>query len=333
MDIQLTSWQKKQCALLYTLSSDGFLQHLNAKVEAMLATATNAAELATRQGRDEVLRDARWGERDTVANWKIHGWPFLLAFRDAMAQTIAARSDQVYATPDFNYLARGFAEYSLNWSTPDEERDILAALDEVGGIISTLDGMIATDGEARAWDDAVLTRYWHLFADNLKKLPRFRVRSDVSVASFKAPPLTGVYIDCDDPYATPQFAFAGHPSGYPRHATTFSYLGHRALRHVGRLDLWRDPVRMLAFATSGGVARDFADALESADKRGDIMAIDAVRAKAFWSRKCTWTYVEILADEFEETADCVDDMPDPIPELHVGFLRRLWELTYPPTGK
>ncbi|MFS2133152.1 hypothetical protein ACCD04_24935, partial [Telluria sp. Tellsp131] len=66
----LSAWDKVQAAMLYHYASLDYLKGLHRMVsELMDGEIDPLINLARAQGRDAVLRDARWGDRNTVQNW------------------------------------------------------------------------------------------------------------------------------------------------------------------------------------------------------------------------------------------------------------------------
>src|SRR5438874_229187 len=91
----LTSWHKAQAAMLYHYSSLDYLKGLHRLVSSLMDGVIDPLiELAKTQGRDAVLANARWGNRDTVQNWANNAWPFLSDFRQSLTEDIALRTTE-----------------------------------------------------------------------------------------------------------------------------------------------------------------------------------------------------------------------------------------------
>ena len=68
----LSTWQKKQAAMLYRFASLDYLKGLQVMVNKLInGTVDPTLDLAKAQQRDQFLVDARWGTRDTSENQSV----------------------------------------------------------------------------------------------------------------------------------------------------------------------------------------------------------------------------------------------------------------------
>ena len=303
----LSAWRKAQAAMLYHYASLDYLKGLHQMVsELMDGEIDPLINLARAQGRDAVLRDARWGDRNTVQNWSNSAWPFLSDFRQSLTRDIALRTMEHYEITGANECLRGLNEFSMNWATPDEEEKIQAVLQEISRYARNIDYTLS-NRPSSPWDDYGFAYNYPEFSAQFPRIPKFRVRTDVTAESFKIPPRTGVYVSSDDPNAALQFAWTGGRAHKLRPASTFNEIGLDALQQVGRKDLWFDQGKMLAFIQSQKYAHLLAREVVIDGRPDPYLAPSAVARFAFTDIPSNWYFVEIINDEFEDIAVVSED--------------------------
>lgn len=309
----LSPWQAKQAAMLYHFASLDYLRGLHRMVsDAMNGFIEPLLTTAKDQGRDSVLIDPRWGTRNTVANWSNNAWPFLKEFQASLAKDIAARAFERYATSGANDCLRAIAEFSTQWATVEEEK----TFEDIVRVISTYANKIdktLDDYHNSRWTDSGFGHAYSNFASEHPRIPRFRLRTDVTGESGKTPIRTGVYVSQDDPNAALQFAWTGNGGGKLRPSKTFNEIGLAALQAVGRDYLWFDDEKMFQFATTSQWAAIFAPTVYTLGEEHRDFSAMAIANEAFVDRPCKWYFVEIVEGEFQ---DIVHDARDAMaPEL------------------
>lgn len=303
----LSAWRKAQAAMLYHYASLDYLKGLHQMVsELMDGEIDPLINLAKAQGRDAVLTDARWGDRNTVQNWVRSAWPFLSDFRQSLTRDIALRTTEHYEVTGANECLRGLNEFSMNWATPDEEKKIQEILQGISRYARNIDYTMSNWPNS-PWDDYVFAYNYPEFSAQFPRIPQFRVRTDVMAESSKVPPRTGVYVSSDDPNAALQFAWTGGCGHKLRPASTFNEIGLNALQQVGRKDLWFDQAKMLAFVQSQKYAPLLAHEVVIDGKPNPYLAPSAVARSAFTDIPSSWYFVEIINDEFEDIAIVGED--------------------------
>lgn len=298
--IILDDWQKKQAAILYEFSSLGYLRGLHRLVSDLIDGVVDPLlALAKDQGRDAFLKDPRWGNRNTTENWSNNAWPFLKDFQRSVIKDIADRSFEIYRITDANNCFRGISEYSMQWATIDEEQrfnDLVRVIsDYARNIDQTLD-----DYHHSLWSDYGFAHAYKELGAKHPKIPKFRVRTDITAESGKTPCRTGVYVAQDDPLASLQFAWTGKGGGKLRPAKTFSDIGLAALQKVGREALWLDDQKMFEFAMQSPNVALFKPTIYLLGKEHRDFAAGAVADEAFVNQTCKWYFVEIINGEFED---------------------------------
>ncbi|MES2743160.1 MAG: hypothetical protein V4754_19725 [Pseudomonadota bacterium] len=300
---EMTQWQKKQAAMLYHFASMGYLKGLQQRVNDLIAFVEPTLDLAKAQNRDARLVSAQWGTRNTSQNWSNNAWPFLADFQKGIAQSIAERAFEVYDTSGVNNCARGISEYSMEWTTHEEEDKFKAMFEELSLYALDMDSTLYRSGPDGRWTDFTFALTWaeckHLFP----KLPKLQIRADVEGESGRVPVRTGVYVSQNDPHAALQFAWTGDKYGRLLNAKTFNKIGLDALKFVGRRELWFNDQRMYAFATSPKYLKLFKDDVTWNDLPSFDLAPSAVGREAFEARPCKWYYVEMVNGEFEDIDD------------------------------
>jgi hypothetical protein len=297
--IELTSWQKKQAAMLYYFSSEEYLRTLHHMVRDLVnGVVEPVLDMARAQGRDRVVANAVWGARDTSDNWANNGWPILKDLQISLARTLARRVSNHFRISAVNECLRGIQEYSLAWMTPGEEEMFSMALRTISEFASGWDTTV-TD-YANNWDDYGFAYEYPAFASRNDRIPKFKVRPDIQAITGDIPARTGVYFSPDDPNISLQFAWAEHGGLKLRSANTFNQLGLAALAAVGRDALWLDEEKMLAFVLSNPLAQPMRDEVIICGELAPALAPSAVGRAAFTTKSCSWMLVEPIPGEFDE---------------------------------
>ncbi|WP_426172914.1 hypothetical protein [Massilia sp. TWR1-2-2] len=303
-ELKLTAWQRKQAAMLYHFASLDYLKGLHRMVsDLMNGFIDPLLSAAKQQGRDSVLVDPRWGTRNTVANWSNNAWPFLKDFQASLVKDMAGRALERYAKSGTNDCFRAIAEYSTQWATVEEEDAFERIVREISDYAIMLDQTLDDYHDSR-WSDFGFHHIYAKFVLEHPKLPRFRIRTDVTGQSGKTPGRTGVYVSQDDPNASLQFAWMGNGGGKLRPSKTFSDIGIEALKKIGRDNLWIDEEKMFEFATKSQWVKLFEPTVYMLGKEHRDFAALAIADEAFVDRPCNWYFVEIMEGEFD------DAMPD-----------------------
>ncbi len=90
---ELDSWQRRQAAMLYHFSSLEYLKGLHKAISHLIDGIVDPVlNLASEQGRDGVLVDKRWGNRNTSDNWANNAWPLLKDLQAGLAKDIGLRA-------------------------------------------------------------------------------------------------------------------------------------------------------------------------------------------------------------------------------------------------
>jgi hypothetical protein len=297
-EFRMNKWQKRQAALLYHLTSLGYLKGLKKLLDDFVNGVDVTLEAAIQEGRDEFIVSERWGVRDTVANFSTYGFPALRDFQKSVNRQIAEAAHECYHSTGYNQCGRLLGELSLGWSTAEEERRFEAGMKVVGHHASWIDGAME-----HRWNEAVAAIAWDEFGQALSPLPRFRVRTDVVGESGKLPPRTGVYVPQDDPYGTLQFAWTGNTDGRLFNCMTFNELGQQALAAVGRDALWADDKRLVPIVNQPKYLAAFRklDWFKDADFLSNpVNAKRFIAGEGFTERPCKWYLVEKVDDELDE---------------------------------
>lgn len=309
--VALSSWQKKQAALLYHFSSFEYLKGLYERVHQLQDYADAILDKSRSEGRDRFLRDVRWGDRDTSENWANHGWSFLADFGLSVARDMANRQSQIYSITGANQCARGMAEFSMQWTTPTEQRKFDSLLESVVHYAGYIDKTMDRSHRAGRWNDFRLAMAWTEHSSLFTNLSVFKVREDVVSETGKVPPRTGVYISADHPEGSLQFAWSGDAYGKLRECAIFNNLGKKALTAVGRSKLWLDGNAMLEFVEKNLDSPELLGDSYFAESHTSVLAPSLVGRNAFTSAPSRWFYVELVEGEFEP----VDTEPDQPPAL------------------
>jgi hypothetical protein len=305
--VRLSQWQIKQAAVLYHFASLDYLKGLHRMVSSLIDGVVDPLlALAKEQGRDTLLKDPRWGLRNTNENWSNNAWPFLKDLQRSLAKDIADRAFETYRITDTNNCFRGIEEYSMAWATADEElkfTDLVRIISDYALYIDqTLD-----DYHTSLWSDYGFANIYKEFSSKHPQIPKFIVRTDVSAESGKPLSRTGVYVAQDDPLASLQFGWTGNGGGRLRPAKTFSAIGLDALQKIGRDDLWLDDEKMFRFAMESPHRAAFEPTIYMLGKEHRNYAAGAVADEAFVDRPCMWYFVEIVNGEFQNFEGSTDE--------------------------
>jgi len=317
-NFRLTAWQKKQAALLYLFSSTTYLEGLKGRVRDLRLFAEGILDTSHKEGRDSKLRSRQWGNRNTGENWENNAWPFLADFQRSISEDIANRASNIYNKTSTHQCARGMAEYSMQWSTPDEERQFDSMFSELSRYSRYIDQTLDRTTRATRWTDFGLTLAWQRHSTEFPTLPKMLPRVDLVAESGQLPPKTGIYVALDDPHATLQFAWTGSVSGGLLDATTFNTTGKSALSAVGRARLWLDGDAMLRFVLNNLSNPDLTNDSFFEESRTPDLAPSLVARNAFTSHPSRWCYVELVKDEFEPVDFEADDTPQQARRFDAG---------------
>lgn len=313
--ISLTPWQKKQAAILYHVTSLDYLIGLKQRLNSIIAFIDPTLDLAVAEGRDRFLISQRWGERDMSQNWANNARPFLADFQLRTAKNIANRAFEIYETTGAYQCGRGMSEYSMQWSTPDEQEKFDTMFAELSDYAGRIDETTYKCVPGSRWHDYAFARTWHDLKEHFTRLPKFRVRMDVEAETGKVPVRTGVYLPQGDPNGSLQFAWTGGEGGVLQECATFNELGLAALRAVGRRDLWRDGDKMLSFLRASRSNSSLLDDPFYEDAHNAEVAGAFIALHSFTSHPCKWLYVELVNGEFED----IDE--NPMPATHDTRIR------------
>lgn len=310
--ITLSSWQKKQAALLYHFASFDYLKGLHERVHQLQDYVDATLNKSQSEGRDRFLRDARWGNRDTSENWGNHAWSFLADFGLSVAKDMAARPSQIYSITGANQCARGMAEFSLQWMTSTEEKKFDSLLESVVRYARYIDTTMDKAHRAGRWNDFRLAMAWVDHSHLFNSLPVFKIREDINSETGEIPPKTGVYISTQHPEGSLQFAWNGNEYGKLKECAIFNGIGSRALNAVGRAKLWLDGNAMLEFVQKNLDAPELLEDSYFSKSHTPVLAPSLVGRNAFTSAPSKWCYVELVMGESEP----VDAEPEKMTNLN-----------------
>lgn len=296
----LTTWQKKQAALLYFFASDEYLQGLHEQVRGLQRFVDGLLDKSRDEGRDRFLKSEQWGDRDTSENWSNHAWSFLTDFGISVAKHIADRASEIYHVTGAYQCGRGMAEFSMQWTLPAEEEQFNAMFASITKYARYIDDTMEKGQIDGRWDDFGFALAWQEHALDFPHLPKFRIREDISCKTGDIPPKTGVYISSDYPDGALQFAWNGNEYGELLECSIFNDLGQKALATVGRSKLWVDEEAMLDFVQKNANAPELKEDPFYAESFTPDLAPSLVASNAFTSASSKWFYVERLEGEFEE---------------------------------
>lgn len=296
----LTIWQKKQAALLYFFASDEYLKGLHNRVRDLQKFVDELLDKSREEGRDRFVKDSHWGERDTSENWSNHAWSFLADFGLSVARHIADRASEIYHVTGAYQCGRGMAEFSMHWALPAEEERFDSMFASITRYASYIDDTMEKRQIDSRWNDFDFALAWKEHEASFPRLPKFRIREDISCETGDIPPKTGVYISSSYPDGALQFAWNGNEYGELLECSILNDLGRRALASVGRSKLWLDGNAMLEFVRANADDPQLKeDPFYREDFRPDL-APSLVARNAFTSASSKWFYVERLEGEFEK---------------------------------
>ena len=288
--------------MLYHYASLDYLKGLHYLVGQLLDGVVDPLlNLAKQQRRDSALFNSRWGSRDTSGNWSNNAWPILKDLQKSLSKNIAIRSFDRYGITGVSECLRGVDQFSMQWATELEEQQYQEFTQLISGYARRIDDTLEDRDNSR-WDDYGFAYDFGSFIAECPRIPEFRIREDIVGETGKVPPRTGVYVSQDDSNAALQFAWAGSSGCRLRNSTTFNKVGLAALAMAGRRDLWLDQDKMFRFATTSLYASLFHTDLVFGNEVFKDLAPSAVARKAFIDRPCKWQFVEIISDDFEDSA-------------------------------
>ena len=305
--VELSLWRKKQVALLYYFASTKYLEGLHLMISNFEKHVSSLIHKAGVEGRDQFLVDKKWARRNTSDNWSNCAWPFLADFQVRTAEEIADRAANKFYVTGSNECQRGMSEYSLQWTSPSEERALDAMMHAISMYALEIDSTMDRSQDCGRWDDFCFACAWKEHAEKFRRLPKLRLRNDIVGEHGRLPPITGVYVPLEDEYGAPQFAWTGTEEGALLECSTFNQIGLGALAMVGRRDLWFNEQRMYAFATSPKYRALFAEEVFLNGFPNPALAPSAVSREAFMSQPRQWAFVEMVEGEFEDYDD--NDIP------------------------
>lgn len=296
----LDSWHQIQAAMLLHFTSLEYVKEIQKLVNDLINGVVDPLlELAELQNRDAVLINPVWGTRNTSENWGNNAWPILKDLQAALAKDVALRAAGRFEKTAVNECLRGIDQYSMEWTSPEEERIINLALQMIGSQAGKLDDTLSASNDNR-WTDYGFAYCYPAFAANHSKIPKMRIRADIVGETGSPPPKTGVYISRDDPHAAVQFVWAGANGTTLRNATTFNDIGRAALNYVGREELWFNFNKMFDFATSKQYDAQFHDSVFIDRLPRPDLAPSAIARESFVEKPDKWHLVEIIDGEFDE---------------------------------
>lgn len=305
----LTTWQKKQAALLYFFASDEYLKGLHERVRELQRFVDELLDKSREEGRDRFLRSSQWDDRDTSENWANHGWSFLADFGISVARHLADRTSEIYHVTGAYQCGRGMAEFSMQWTLPAEEAQFDAMFASITEYASYIDDTMEKGQIDGRWQDFGFALAWQKHASMFPQLPKFRVREDISCRTGEVPPKTGVYVSSEYSDGALQFAWNGNEYGELLECSIFNDLGRKALTTVGRSKLWLDEEAMLDFVQRNANAPELTEDPFYSESFTPDLAPSLVANNAFTSASSKWYYVELLEGEFEEI-DTETDQPE-----------------------
>ena len=298
--MNLTLWQKKQAALLYYFSSLKYLEGLRGRVIDLRVFAEGILDTSHNEGRDRLLRSKRWGNRNTSENWENNAWPFLSDFQRSVVQSIADTKSNIYRTTGAYQCGRGMAEFSMQWTTPEEQEQFDRMFEALSKYARYIDNTMERTVPSTRWNDFNLTLAWESHRDVFPVLPKFRAVPELVCESGQVPARTGVYVSQNDPNASLQFAWTGNAAGKLLSGTTFNEIGRTALVSVGRAKLWTDGDAMLRFVLDNLSSPDLRQDSFFEESQTPELAPSLVARNAFKPNPSRWCLVELVKDEFEE---------------------------------
>jgi hypothetical protein len=297
--VNISPWQSRQAAMLYHYASLDYLKKLFRVVTHLIeGVADPLLAVAANQQRDSLLKNSIWGGRNTSENWANYAWPFLKEMQTSLAKNIALRAFDQYKVTEVSECLRGAEQFSMQWATEAEEKQYLQTVELVNSYAGPIDKTLYPRVKPR-WSDFGFYSCFAGFKAECPRIPKFRVRSDLTAETGRVPPRTGVYISADDPHAILQFATAGNDGIKLRDASTFSQLGLEVLAAVGRNDLWFNEKKMFDFAINSKHLDLIRNTMEVSGQLMPSLASAAIANHAVTTHPSTWCFIEVIPDEFE----------------------------------
>ena len=295
----LDSWHKKQTAMLLYFVSLDYLKQLQKLVNDLIYGVVDPLlTLAEFQNRDLTLIHPIWAGRNTSNNWRINALPILKDLQAALAKDVAIRAAGRFERTAVNECLRGIDQFSMEWTSPEEERILNLALQMISAQAGKLDDTLSASNDNR-WTDYGFANSYPSFAASHSSIPKMRVRADIVGETGSRPPKTGVYVSRDDPHAAVQFVWTGANGVTLRNANTFSEIGRAALNYVGRKELWFNTNKMFDYATAKQYEAHFHDSVFVDRLPRPDLAPSAIAREAFVERPTKWCLLEIVEGEFE----------------------------------
>jgi hypothetical protein len=173
---ELTTWQKKQAALLYLFPSTQYLEGLRDRVRTLRFFAEGILNTDRVQLRDKALKSKRWGNRNTVHDWKNNAWPFLGDFQQSIDKSIIDQRANTYHRTGAYQCARGMSEFSMQWMAPEEQGRFDKMFEEAYRYAHYIDDTMDRTALATRWCDFGLAMAWRNHINQFEVLPKLRVR-------------------------------------------------------------------------------------------------------------------------------------------------------------
>lgn len=197
-ELHLNLWQKRQATLIDHFASLDYLKGLLERIDALIRGADISLDAALADGRDRFIANARWGTRDTTANWSTYGYPALLDWKQSVQRQISLRALEAYSTTGGYSCGRKLSELSMLWASEEEEENFNRSFESVYSYSSKIDTVMDRRQSA---NEGVYHRLWYghaasndprqrrtAYGDLFHRLPRFRIRTDVTAETGKPPP-------------------------------------------------------------------------------------------------------------------------------------------------
>jgi hypothetical protein len=179
---ELSLYQRRQATLLHHWTSREYLEGLLTLIDGLMNGMDANLTLAKIQGRDELIANARWGVRDTAANWGSLAWPTLQEFKESTIWHIAQRSNELLGKTGLTQCDRMLGELSPYWMTPDEKAWFDAQWKVIDDYAYRHDQAVGVGGR-RPLRDVTMALQWVQQGVNFSSLPAFRVHTDREFAS------------------------------------------------------------------------------------------------------------------------------------------------------
>lgn len=293
---ELSPWRRRQIAMLYRFASLEYLLDIQRMISQLISGEHSP-------GIDKMVAAAR--VRMTRGP-PMHNDPKLWErnSRDVLEQMQSLLAEDIKQHASGRYIAGSLGHFFTQVARSDAY-DTLRMMDEyhvyselVYDRISPTEDILVNHRRQNSVDD-----YWfaHLYANfvaDRPRIPKFRIRTDISVESGACPPRAGVYVCANDPNAAPQFAWPGGDRGTLTDSSTFNEVGLAALAAVGRESLWFDQNKMVEFVRS----KEFSSLFDDRTRATPELAIGAVASISTVRSPAAWHFVEIEQEDFEDSA-------------------------------